>query len=697
MIDFERIREIKRAAQGRLLAIPGVHAVGIGSKIVAGQRTDEPAIMVFVEKKRPLSELRPEEVIPEEIEGIKTDVYESEVPRIHEDTERYRPLIAGARILPGGLVPETHILHPPAPPTVIPAQGLGGQGTIGCIAKTGEASPRIIGLTCHHVVAIPPSAKPNTLTASAAAPIVTFGGSNTPGTLVVLHLGVTGVAGSLNVFYATTNTDSLNSIANAVAARITALASPGLSASATGAQVTITGASLISLQAKTLGAHADNTWSDVHTSVAGGTISVSGSASSRCAAYVNLHVGGGQPTFGVFAPIADASSESAVATAIAAAISARSLPGVSATAAPPASPGGSATVSVAGVQAVECDMSTDIRVGQPSNTFCSKCSKCCGDGIGVLIDAHIDIDIALIELDPGFVDKYRAEIQDIGVVRGIHDIHLESSGYPLKTRGATTAAVQHGTLLALDVFGDAIFDDTQNTPPTWILYHRFYSGAFSIQGGNFSAGGDSGSAVLTDSAPNSNSEVVGILFGGSSTLSVATPIQQILSAFPALSLTIETATTPGQDIGVPSLPPSAPRLAAENVEPAPVGDFARVQQEITSIPAGRRYSELIQRHFPEVQTLVNKNRRVATAWHRNGGPHIARGVLRMAQSPEEILPNEIDGKPLSECLAGIQGVFSRYGSPALAADLAEYGPSLAQLAGLTYPQTLEALRNLESE
>jgi hypothetical protein len=167
-----------------------------------------------------------------------------------------------------------------------------------------------------------------------------------------------------------------------------------------------------------------------------------------------------------------------------------------------------------------------------------------------------------------------------------------------------------------------------------------------------------------------------------------------------LTLAMETATTPGQDIGVPTLPPSAPRLAAENVEHAPVGhvgEFARVQQEITSIPAGRRYSELVQRHLPEVQTLVNKNRRVATAWHRNGGPHIARGVLRMAQSSEEILPNQIDGKPISECLAGMQDVFSRYGSPALAADLAEYGPPLARLAGLTYPQTLEALRNLESE
>ena len=54
--------------------------------------------MVFVEKKKPVSELRPEEVIPAEIDGVKTDVYESEIPRIHAaDTTRYRPLVGGCR------------------------------------------------------------------------------------------------------------------------------------------------------------------------------------------------------------------------------------------------------------------------------------------------------------------------------------------------------------------------------------------------------------------------------------------------------------------------------------------------------------------------------------------------------------------------------------------------------------------------
>src|SRR5713226_6261732 len=106
MKDFEKVRDIKRAAQGGLLAIPGVHAVGVGAKIVGGQRTQEISIMVYLVKKKPLSELRPEEVIPPEIDGVKTDVIESEVLRLHaEDASRYRPLKGGCQIRPSGQTP----------------------------------------------------------------------------------------------------------------------------------------------------------------------------------------------------------------------------------------------------------------------------------------------------------------------------------------------------------------------------------------------------------------------------------------------------------------------------------------------------------------------------------------------------------------------------------------------------------------
>lgn len=137
MTDFARILEVKKAAQGRLLALQGVHSVAIGAKVVAGERTAEPAIVIFVERKKPLSELGPHEIIPTEIEGIKTDVVEKEKPRLFAgalpDEEQYSVLESGFQVQGG---------------TTVTAKG-----TLGCIGRTDEPDPKIVGITCQHVFA----------------------------------------------------------------------------------------------------------------------------------------------------------------------------------------------------------------------------------------------------------------------------------------------------------------------------------------------------------------------------------------------------------------------------------------------------------------------------------------------------------------------------------------------------------------
>jgi hypothetical protein len=40
MDDYEHVRSVKNAVERRLLAIPGVHAVGLGPKYVKGQSTN---------------------------------------------------------------------------------------------------------------------------------------------------------------------------------------------------------------------------------------------------------------------------------------------------------------------------------------------------------------------------------------------------------------------------------------------------------------------------------------------------------------------------------------------------------------------------------------------------------------------------------------------------------------------------------
>jgi hypothetical protein len=236
------------------------------------------------------------------------------------------------------------------------------------------------------------------------------------------------------------------------------------------------------------------------------------------------------------------------------------------------------------------------------------------------------------------------------------------------------------------------------------VFHHHYADAvlirpddsevFNIDGRDikvFAREGDSGAALV-----NNAREVMGIIFGGVTTVdgdlwAVATPIEAIISAF---NLDIDTAATPPPASPQPFAIAPEPLAGGGGVAPAanPRDRVREMEREITSTPAGRTYAELAQRHFAEARALVDTNRRVATVWHRSGGPKILQGLLQMFQRPEQALPAEIDGKPLPECLLRIQRVFARYGSRDFAADLEEFGPSLVPLAGLTYREALAALQ-----
>ena len=74
--SFERIRSVKRAHERMLLAKPNVVGVGVGYRIARGQQTDTVVIIVMVSQKLPANQLKPDELIPAEIEGIPVDVQE---------------------------------------------------------------------------------------------------------------------------------------------------------------------------------------------------------------------------------------------------------------------------------------------------------------------------------------------------------------------------------------------------------------------------------------------------------------------------------------------------------------------------------------------------------------------------------------------------------------------------------------------
>ena len=125
------------------------------------------------------------------------------------------------------------------------------------------------------------------------------------------------------------------------------------------------------------------------------------------------------------------------------------------------------------------------------------------------------------------------------------------------------------------------------------------------------------------------------------------------------------------------------------------GSFGRrlvqVEEELTATPAGAAVAAAVRRHFAETERLVNTNRRVATVWHRSGGPQLVQAVLDLLR-PGRHLPREIDGRPLADCLERIGRVLARYASPALGADMARHGPRLARFSGLTYAEILASLQ-----
>jgi len=142
----ERVARVKREVTERLLALPGVNLVAIGGKETGGRPTGELVVQVWVDEKLPLSEIPPEQRIPEEIDGVKTDVYVGGrkvllaadgafVRSDDTDGKRYRPSV------PGG--------------SRIKAENASGKGTMGCILHDPADVEIAYGLTNHHVIQPP--------------------------------------------------------------------------------------------------------------------------------------------------------------------------------------------------------------------------------------------------------------------------------------------------------------------------------------------------------------------------------------------------------------------------------------------------------------------------------------------------------------------------------------------------------------
>lgn len=73
MADLKQLLD-STAAREKLRAIPGVERIGFGLKEQAGEVLPEYVFRVYVRLKKPIDEVHPDEIIPTEVDGIKTDV-----------------------------------------------------------------------------------------------------------------------------------------------------------------------------------------------------------------------------------------------------------------------------------------------------------------------------------------------------------------------------------------------------------------------------------------------------------------------------------------------------------------------------------------------------------------------------------------------------------------------------------------------
>lgn len=100
------VRAAKAAHEAAIFGRANVVGVAVGQKSIRGRETDERCILVFVERKKPETELRPRDIVPKSIDGVRTDIVET--GRFHavelvqsldgSRTQRIRPAPGGVSL-----------------------------------------------------------------------------------------------------------------------------------------------------------------------------------------------------------------------------------------------------------------------------------------------------------------------------------------------------------------------------------------------------------------------------------------------------------------------------------------------------------------------------------------------------------------------------------------------------------------------
>lgn len=142
-----------------------------------------------------------------------------------------------------------------------------------------------------------------------------------------------------------------------------------------------------------------------------------------------------------------------------------------------------------------------------------------------------------------------------------------------------------------------------------------------------------------------------------------------VSALNSVSAT-RMVNTPIPIVLAPDAESAASPLPLAPVEPA----WQPSLQRLLDTAWGPLYYDLAQKYFREILTLINTNKRVATAWHRARGPVWTRIALTAWHNPDYTIPLSAGGVPVTESLDRFLTMLKRYASADLRADLERFAP-----------------------
>ncbi len=177
---------------------------------------------------------------------------------------------------------------------------------------------------------------------------------------------------------------------------------------------------------------------------------------------------------------------------------------------------------------------------------------------------------------------------------------------------------------------------------------------------------------------------------GAGKLNVGAAVAEALSRAPAPAPAVDPPPAPGP---VPAQPA---RVVQRRSPPPIVIDVDALMERLRSTDVGRGYVDLVERHIDEVVHLINHNKKVATIWHRNGGPMVVRAVMLSLAFPDEALPEIINGMSLADRLAPVAVILRRFGSDALVEDLNRHQAELLSVAGRTANGVLSDFERIPS-